>query len=101
LSHPTEFLYWRDLAPKYGFADTKEPPSPIMAALDQLEGLGFITIEVDEGTVYRITTAGINEVEDSLPADLVGQLYDPFDTQDPAGTIPAVVSKWISDKGLA
>lgn len=256
---PTEVVYWRDLAPKFGFADTEEPPSPIMAALDQLGGLSFITIEVDEGTVYRITTAGINEVVDSLPAgdrlpdfvsgsspksvslpfidstpdefssaspvgeapveiqdsldrfrrdhpnpdkvafimmqfgqtrahaeiteavrdglaaygiaavradgkryhdylfynvltylhgcglgiaiyerietqtynpnvalevgylfamrkpvcllkdqtldtlpaDLVGQLYDPFDTQDPAGTIPAVVSKWISDKGLA
>lgn len=48
---PTEFVYWRDLAPKFGFADTEEPPSPIMAALDQLEGLGFITIEVDEGIV--------------------------------------------------
>jgi hypothetical protein len=38
---------------------------------------------------------------ETLPADLVGQLYDHFDTQDPAGTIPAVVSKCISDKGLA
>jgi hypothetical protein len=36
----------------------------------------------------------------TLPADLVGQLYDPFDPQDPAGTIPPLVSKWLSGKGL-
>jgi hypothetical protein len=36
----------------------------------------------------------------TLPADLVGRLYDPFDPQDPAGTIPPLVSKWLSDKGL-
>jgi hypothetical protein len=35
-----------------------------------------------------------------LPADLVGHLYDPFDPQDPAGTIPALVSRWLSDKDL-
>lgn len=37
---------------------------------------------------------------DPLPTDLVGQLYDPFDPQDPAGTIPPLVSKWLTDKGL-
>ena len=36
----------------------------------------------------------------TLPADLVGRLYDPFDPQDPAGTIAPLVSKWLSDKGL-
>ncbi len=36
----------------------------------------------------------------ALPADLVGKLYRQFDPHDPAGTIPAVVSKWLSDKGL-
>lgn len=35
-----------------------------------------------------------------LPAHLVGHLYDPFDPQDPAGTIPALVSRWLSDKVL-
>jgi len=38
---------------------------------------------------------------DTLPADLVGQLYDPFDPQDAAGTIPPLVSRWLSDKNLA
>lgn len=37
---------------------------------------------------------------DTLHADLVGQLYDPFDPQDPAGTIPPLVSKWLADKSL-
>jgi hypothetical protein len=35
-----------------------------------------------------------------LPADLVGRLYDPFDPQDPATTIPPLVSSWLSDKEL-
>lgn len=37
----------------------------------------------------------------TLPADLVGRMYDPFDPQDPGGIVPPVVSKWLSDKGLA
>jgi hypothetical protein len=37
----------------------------------------------------------------TLPADLVGRLYREFDPQDPARTIPPVVSKWLSDKGLS
>lgn len=37
---------------------------------------------------------------DTLHADLVGQLYDPFDPQDPARTIPPLVSKWLADKSL-
>ncbi len=36
----------------------------------------------------------------TLQADLVGRLYDPFDPQDPAGTIPPAVQKWLSDKEL-
>ncbi|QIN82042.1 hypothetical protein GBA63_04845 [Rubrobacter tropicus] len=36
----------------------------------------------------------------TLPTDLVGQLYDPFDPQDAGGTIPSVLSKWLSDKSL-
>ena len=36
----------------------------------------------------------------TLHGDLVGRLYDPFDPQDAAGTIPDKLSKWLSDKGL-
>jgi hypothetical protein len=37
---------------------------------------------------------------DTLHADLVGKLFRQFDTQNPGETIPPVVSKWLSDKGL-
>jgi len=36
----------------------------------------------------------------SLQTDLVGRLYDPFDTQEPENTIPPVLEKWLKDKGL-
>jgi hypothetical protein len=36
----------------------------------------------------------------SLHTDLVGKLFRQFDPQDPGTTIPPVVSKWLSDKGL-
>jgi hypothetical protein len=64
---PTEFVYWPDLAPRYGYADSEIPPRSIMGAIDQLAASGFITIEVDEGVIYRITAKGIDEVEGSMP----------------------------------
>jgi hypothetical protein len=36
----------------------------------------------------------------ALHADLVGKLFRQFDPQDPGGTIPIVLSKWLSDKEL-
>lgn len=36
----------------------------------------------------------------SLPADLVGKLYKPFDPQNISGTLPAQVEKWLKDKEL-
>ena len=37
----------------------------------------------------------------TLPhADLVGKLYRQFDPQNPKGTIPQVLSKWLNDKGV-
>lgn len=36
----------------------------------------------------------------TLPTDLVGWMYEPFDVLKPAETIPLPVSKWLSDKGL-
>ena len=35
-----------------------------------------------------------------LPTDLIGKLYKPFDPQDPKGTIPAVLEKWLRDKDI-
>jgi DNA-binding PadR family transcriptional regulator len=60
---PTEFVYWRDLASKYDSAGMARPPSPIMGAIDQLAASGLVTNEVDDGTVYRITAEGVDEVE--------------------------------------
>ena len=36
----------------------------------------------------------------SLPTDLIGRLYEPFDTQNPEDSIPPVLKKWLSDKSL-
>ncbi len=37
---------------------------------------------------------------DALYADLVGWMYESFDPSKPAKTIPSVVSKWLSDRGI-
>ena len=36
----------------------------------------------------------------TLQTDLVGKLYVGFDPQDPGGTIPSQLEKWMKDKGL-
>ncbi|GEM_PF-2764333 len=36
----------------------------------------------------------------TLHADLLGELYKPFDPQDPEKTIPEQLSKWLSDKQI-
>ena len=59
-----EFVYWQHVAPRLGFgSETARPPDEVMAQADYLADSGLITIEVDEGTVYRITAKGIDEAE--------------------------------------
>lgn len=36
----------------------------------------------------------------ALHADLVGKLYRPFDPQDPRGTIPTALERWLKDKHI-
>ncbi|MBA7607848.1 hypothetical protein ES703_15017 [subsurface metagenome] len=36
----------------------------------------------------------------TLHADLIGKLYDSFDPQDPEGTIPPKITKWLEDKEI-
>jgi CHAT domain-containing protein len=36
----------------------------------------------------------------TLHADLVGRLYREFDPQNPEGTIPTALNRWLGDKGL-
>jgi len=66
---PTEHVYWPNLAPRFGCADMQMPPSSIEGIADQLAGMGFITIEANEGGIYRITTKGVDEVEGNKPQD--------------------------------
>ena len=37
----------------------------------------------------------------TLHADLMGKIYKEFDPQEPGQTIPAVLSRWLEDKGLS
>jgi len=37
----------------------------------------------------------------TLPTDLIGRLYKPFDVQNPEETIPSHIDRWICDKGLS
>jgi DNA-binding PadR family transcriptional regulator len=64
---PTEYVYWPNLAPRFRYADMQMPPNSIEVIADQLAGMGFITIEVDEGGIYRITAKGVDEVEGNKP----------------------------------
>jgi hypothetical protein len=65
---PAAFVDWRrDLAPRCGLTDTMMPPSSIIGAIEQLAASGFITIEVEEATSYRITAKGVDEVEGNRP----------------------------------
>jgi hypothetical protein len=41
-----------------------------------------------------------DKTQKTLSTDLVGKLYKEFDPQDPQGTIPQVLSKWLRDKNL-
>jgi hypothetical protein len=63
-----EFVYWRHVAPRLGFgAETAQPPDEVMAQADYLADSRLITIEVDDGTVYKITANGIDVAEGNKP----------------------------------
>jgi DNA-binding PadR family transcriptional regulator len=64
---PARLVGWPDLAPRFGFADTRYPPSPIIDLAEQLEGSGLISIETEEATAFRITPEGVDEVEGNRP----------------------------------
>ena len=84
-----QFVYWRNVAPRLGLdADNPEHEEEALGIADYLASSGLITIEVDEGTVYRITVAGIDEVEDE-PASGFGVPYVPQDESEDATKIEA------------
>jgi hypothetical protein len=61
---PNQFVYWPNVASRLGWDDeNRDHLEEALGYADYLAGLGLISIEVDEGTIYRITAAGIDEVE--------------------------------------
>jgi len=64
---PAEYVYWPDLAPKYGYTDMPTPPSSIIGLAEQLKGSGLIAIETEEARVFRITSKGVDDVEGNRP----------------------------------
>lgn len=62
------FVEWHDVAPRLGWS--KRDGAHLDKAIgiaEYLERSALITIEVDEGTVYKITEKGIDEVEENRP----------------------------------
>ena len=66
--NPAEFVYWPALAPEMGWdPENAEHKEQGIALAEYAERARLITIEVDEGTVYRITEKGVDEVEENRP----------------------------------
>lgn len=61
---PNQFVYWPTVAPRLGWdAENWEHLKEALDYADYLAASGLISIVVDEGTIYRVTPAGIDEVE--------------------------------------
>jgi hypothetical protein len=74
--NPAHFVYWRDVAPKLGLDPTNpEHEERGIALAEFAQRAGLITIEVDEGNIYRITAEGIDEVEGNKPQATSGTTF--------------------------
>ena len=68
--NPAQFVYWEHVAPELGWNPTNyEHQEQGIALAEYANRSGLISIEVDEGTVYRITEKGVDEVEGNKPPD--------------------------------
>lgn len=66
--NPVQWVYWRDLAPRLGLdAEDQAHTDYAIAIAEYLKSSGLLSIEVDEGSIYTITAAGIDEVERDEP----------------------------------
>jgi hypothetical protein len=64
--NPNQFVYWQNVAPRLGYdPESGEDLEEALGFADYFAGSGAIKIEADEGTMYRITARGIDEVEDN------------------------------------
>lgn len=69
-SNPAHFVYWKDIATEMGWAaDNQRHHERSLAIAERLRQWGYITIEVDEGDLYRITARGLDQVE-GRPQDI-------------------------------
>jgi nucleoside 2-deoxyribosyltransferase len=58
-------VYWRNVAPRLGWdAENPDHEEQAVAVAMYLADSGLITVAASEGTMYRITTAGIDAVEE-------------------------------------
>lgn len=62
--NPAEFVYWQDVADEMGWnPGDEEQHRRSLAIADKLKQGRYITIEVEEGDMYRITARGLDQVE--------------------------------------
>lgn len=62
---PYQYVYWSNVAPRLGWeAENPDHLEQAVAVAQYLADSRLITIEADEGTIYRITAAGIDAVEE-------------------------------------
>jgi hypothetical protein len=60
----SQFVYWTNVAPRLGWdTENEDHLEEALGYADYLARVGLISIVVDEGTLYRITAAGIDKVE--------------------------------------
>jgi nucleoside 2-deoxyribosyltransferase len=61
---PYQYVYWQNVAPRLGWdAENPDHLEQAIGIAQYLADSKLIKIMVDEGTIYTITTAGIDEVE--------------------------------------
>lgn len=82
---PYQYVYWQNVAPRLGWdAENSDHEDKGIAIAQYLDDSRLITIEVDERTIYRITAAGIDEVEKQVAQ---GTSATPSSTEREAGDV--------------
>ena len=79
--NPSAHVYWKDIAPEMGWsADKEDDQARSLAVADRLKQQGLLTIEVEEGDIYRITANGMDRVEGNTPDQLGSSTFNFYGT---------------------